>query len=161
MIPYGIKKKLNKMNIKEKLLQTHLEIITDKIDAFQDMISQMASDAQNDAKSSAGDKHETALSMMHLEQEKLSKKVAEAIETRAYLSKIDGSRISDTVGLGSFLRINSIYLYISAALPKLVIDEMSILCISADAPLAVALMGKKLNDTIVFNGSEFLINHLE
>ncbi len=149
------------MNIKEKLLQTHLEIITDKIDAFQEMISQMSLDAQNDAKSSAGDKHETGLSMMHLEQEKLSQKVKEAIETREAISKIDGARSSDTVGLGSFLRINSIYLFISAALPKLVIDDMSILCISTDAPLAQALMGKRLNDTIVFNGSDFLINHLE
>ncbi|WP_430613361.1 hypothetical protein [Flavobacterium sp. JP2137] len=149
------------MNIKEKLLQTHLEIISDKIDAFQEMISQMALDAQNDAKSSAGDKHETGLSMMHLEQEKLSAKVAESIDIRAFLSKIDGSKSSDTIGLGSFVRINSIYLFISAALPKLVIDEMSILCISTDAPLAQALMGKKLNDVIVFNGSDFTINHLE
>ena len=43
------------------------------------MISDLTIDAQNDAKGSAGDKHETALSMMHLEQEKITKKLTEAI----------------------------------------------------------------------------------
>ena len=43
------------------------------------MISDLAQDAQNDAKGSAGDKHETALAMMHIEQEKLNQKLAEIV----------------------------------------------------------------------------------
>jgi hypothetical protein len=36
-------------------------------------------DSKNDAKGSAGDKHETALSMMHIEQEKLNYKLREVV----------------------------------------------------------------------------------
>ena len=56
------------MTFKQKILQHHLVLLQDKIDVYRDMIFGLADDAQNDAKSSAGDKHETALSMMHLEQ---------------------------------------------------------------------------------------------
>jgi hypothetical protein len=41
---------------------------------FRDMIA-LTEDSKNDAKGSAGDKHETALSMMHIEQEKLNYKL--------------------------------------------------------------------------------------
>ena len=39
--------------------------------------------ANEESKSSAGDKHETALSMMHIEQEKLTNKLKEAITQKA------------------------------------------------------------------------------
>jgi hypothetical protein len=46
---------------------------------FRDMIVALTEDSKNDAKGSAGDKHETALSMMHLEQEKLNNKLREVV----------------------------------------------------------------------------------
>ena len=67
------------MTFKQKIKQHHLVLLQDKIDVYQDMISGLSKDAQNDAKSSAGDKHETALSMMHLEQEKLTNKLKETM----------------------------------------------------------------------------------
>ncbi len=71
--------KLLIMTIKQKIKQHHLLLLQDKIDVYQDMIAGLALDAQNDAKGSAGDKHETALSMMHLEQEKITQKLKEAM----------------------------------------------------------------------------------
>ena len=63
------------MLFKQKILQQFQEIINDRVDVFQDMISALTEDSKNDAKGSAGDKHETSLSMMHIEQEKLNKKL--------------------------------------------------------------------------------------
>ena len=61
--------------MKQHILNRYKQLIQDRIDAFQDMILGLTVDAQNDAKGSAGDKHETALAMMHLEQEKLNFKL--------------------------------------------------------------------------------------
>ena len=58
--------------LKHKVLNYYKQQTEDRIDAFRDMIAEFTTDAANDAKGSAGDKHETALSMMHLEQEKLN-----------------------------------------------------------------------------------------
>ena len=68
------------MSHKLKIHQQYLQLVQDKIDVFQDMIAALTEDSKNDAKGSAGDKHETALSMMHIEQEKLTQKLKESIE---------------------------------------------------------------------------------
>jgi hypothetical protein len=61
-----------KMTFKQKKkIYQYYQLVQDRIDIFRDMIAAFE-DSKNDAKGSAGDKHETALSMMHLEQEKLN-----------------------------------------------------------------------------------------
>lgn len=72
------------MNLKEKVYQHYLSLVLEKIKTLQDTIADLTLDAQNDAKGSAGDKHETALSMMHLEQEKLTQKVKEALDQKKH-----------------------------------------------------------------------------
>ena len=58
-----------KMTFKQKIKSHYQKPIVGENKRISFMISDLAQDAQNDAKGSAGDKHETALSMMHLEQE--------------------------------------------------------------------------------------------
>ncbi len=149
------------MSIKEKLLEVHYEMLNGKIDVFQDMIRTMTEDAQNDAKSSAGDKHETTLSKMHIEQENLSNKIREAFAAKEILKRIDPKKKSEIVGFGSLVKINAIYLFVSTALPKVFIDDYSVLAISEDAPLIKMLWGKKIFDEVTYNGSVFRINELE
>jgi hypothetical protein len=66
------------MIFKQKIYQYYLQLVQDRIDVFRDMIA-LTEDSKNDAKGSAGDKHETALSMMHIEQEKLNYKLREVV----------------------------------------------------------------------------------
>lgn len=149
------------MTLKKKLKEICLERLNDKIDAFQSMVDELSVDAQNDAKSSAGDKHETALSMMHLEQENISNKIKENLEIRDIISRIDADKVSEKVEFGSVVKINSVMLFFSAALPKVIVDGQSVLAVSVDAPIAKELLGKKLNDTFIFNNCEFKVNYLE
>ncbi|WP_313805378.1 GreA/GreB family elongation factor [Flavobacterium sp.] len=149
------------MTFKQKILQHHMVLLQDKIDVYRDMISGLADDAQNDAKSSAGDKHETALSMMHLEQEKLSAKLQEAIHFKEILSKIDVSMDSDKVILGSLVKANNLQLFISAALPKITIDGISVLALSPQSPLGSQLIGKEVGDEVEVNGSKFTVEAVQ
>ena len=149
------------MTFKQKIKQHHLVLLQDKIDVYQDMISGLSEGAQNDAKGSAGDKHETALSMMHLEQEKLTNKLKETIVLKEILEKIDDSKNLATIALGSYVTVNSMQLFISAALPKILIDEITILSVSPQSPLGSQLMGKKQHDIVVVNGTTFTIFEVE
>ena len=149
------------MTFKQKIKQHHLVLLQDKIDVYQDMISGLSEDAQNDAKGSAGDKHETALSMMHLEQEKLTNKLKETIVLKEILEKIDDSKNSATIALGSYVTVNSMQLFISAALPKISIEDVTVLSVSLQSPLGSQLMGKKQHDIVVVNGITFTILEVE
>jgi transcription elongation GreA/GreB family factor len=149
------------MTFKQKIKQHHLVLLQDKIDVYQDMISGLSNDAQNDAKGSAGDKHETALSMMHLEQEKLTNKLKETIVLKEILEKIDDSKNLATIALGSYVTVNSMQLFISAALPKISIEDVTVLSVSPQSPLGSQLMGKKHGDNVFVNGTTFTIFEVE
>jgi hypothetical protein len=121
------------------------------------MISALTEDSKNDAKGSAGDKHETALSMMHLEQEKLNYKLKEVLEQKAILDKIDASLTHTNIGLGSLVQANGIYLYLSLALPKITIDQVNIIALSPQSPLGEKLMGNKVGFEFEINSTKYHI----
>lgn len=153
--------RLNKMTLKQQTLLRYKEMLQDRIDVFQDMISGLTIDAQNDAKGSAGDKHETALSMMHLEQEKLNHKLKEILGQKAILDKIDASLTHKKVALGSMVKSNGMLLFISTALPKLSIENKTIFALSPQSPLGSKLMGNEVGFEFDMNGKQYTIEMIE
>ncbi len=145
------------MTFKQKIHQQYSLIVQDKIDAFRDMISALTEDSKNDAKGSAGDKHETALSMMHIEQEKLNRKIQEFLDQKSVLDKIDPSATHNKIALGSVIQANDIYLFMSAALPKITIDGTKIIALSPQSPLGLKLIGQQIGYSFEINGSNYTI----
>lgn len=143
--------------MKQEILQKHQQLLQDKIDVFRDMISGLTEDAQNDAKGSAGDKHETALSMMHIEQEKLNHKLKEILDQKAILDKIDASANHTKIALGSLVQANGMLLFISAALPKITVDDKTIIAVSPKSPLGSKLMGNEVGFEFEINGTKYTI----
>ena len=143
--------------MKQHILHRYKEMLQDRIDVFQDMISGLTIDAQNDAKGSAGDKHETALSMMHLEQEKLNHKLKEILVQKSILDKIDGSQIHKKVTLGSLVQTNGMLLFISTALPKITHENNTIFALSPQSPLGSKLMGNTVGFEFVLNDKPYSI----
>ena len=143
--------------MKHKILQRYHQILQDRIEIFRDMISDLTIDAQNDAKGSAGDKHETALSMMHIEQEKLNHKLKEILDQKTILDKIDASANHTKIALGSLVQANGMLLFISAALPKITIGDKAIIAVSPQSPLGSKLMGNQVGFEFEINTTKFKI----
>ena len=149
------------MTFKQKTHQHYLQLVQDRIDVFKDMILALTEDSKNDAKGSAGDKHETALSMMHIEQEKLNHKLKEVLAQKAVLDKIDSATIAKTIIVGSLVKANGIYLYLSAALPKIAVDGINIIALSPQSPLGNKLMGNEVGFGFEINGTRYVIQNIE
>lgn len=149
------------MTFKQKIKSHYQNLLSEKISELRFMISDLAQDAQNDAKGSAGDKHETALSMMHLEQEKLNQKLAEIIGQKNSVDKIDAEAIHNKVALGSLVQTNEMLFYISAALPKIQLKNKTIIAVSPQSPLGSQLMGKSLGDEVEINNNRFQIKSIK
>ncbi len=124
------------------------------------MVTALAEDSRNDAKGSAGDKHETSLAMMHIEQEKLNRKLAEFYSQLAIVDKIDPTISNPKVAIGSIVVVNSMVVYISAALPKAVIDGKTVIAVSPEAPLGSALLGKTVGSEVEVNKTKFKISEI-
>jgi hypothetical protein len=149
------------MTFKQKIHQQYLQLVQDRIDIFKDMIVALTEDSKNDAKGSAGDKHETALSMMHIEQEKLNHKLKEVLAQKSVLDKIDATTIARTIIVGSLVKANGIYLYLSAALPKIAVEGINVIALSPQSPLGNKLMGNAVGFTFEINGTKYLIQNIE
>ncbi|MGQ7946800.1 hypothetical protein [Flavobacterium sp. WC2509] len=149
------------MTFKQKIYNQYHQLVQDRIDVFKDMIVALTEDSKNDAKGSAGDKHETALSMMHIEQEKLNTKLKEVLTQKAVLDKIDASIVAETIVLGSLVKANGIYLYLSLALPKINVDGVNVIALSPQSPLGNKLMGNKVGFAFEINTTKYTIESVE
>lgn len=148
------------MTFKQKIHAQYLQLIQDKIDVFRDMIANLTEDSKNDAKGSAGDKHETALSMMHIEQEKLNLKLREYMAQKAVLDKIDTASTSTKISLGSLVQANGMWLFIAAALPKITVDGKTVIAVSPQSPLGNALLGNEVGFSFEIHGSTYQIQNV-
>jgi hypothetical protein len=146
--------------MKHQIIQRYTLLLQDRIDVFRDMISGLTEDAQNDAKGSAGDKHETALSMMHLEQEKLNYKLQEILAQKAIIDKIDVAAYHTKIALGSLVQTNGMLLFISAALPKITIENKTIIAVSPQSPLGSKLMGNQVGFLFEINTTKYKIESI-
>ncbi len=125
------------------------------------MISALTEDSKNDAKGSAGDKHETALSMMHIEQEKLNTKLKECLDQKAVFDWIDATQIHKKAALGSLVTTNKLTVYISTALPKTNFQNQNIFAVSPQSLLAEKLLGNQVGFEFDMNGVDYTILKIE
>jgi transcription elongation GreA/GreB family factor len=149
------------MDLKQEIHFRYTQQVQDKIDACTDFIRGLTVDAQNDAKGSAGNKHETALSMMHLEQEKSNQKLLEFYAQKAILTKINPAEKARHVGLGSVVRVNQLLLFMSTALPKIVVEQETVFAISPQSPLGSQIHGKSAGYCFELDGKSYTIHSVE
>jgi transcription elongation GreA/GreB family factor len=108
-------------------------------------------DAENDSKSTAGDKHETGRAMMQIAREQLGKQLLEAEMKRSALSRIEGQLIHERVKEGSIVTTNENIIFIAAPIGKIKFDGKDIFVISAQSPLGKTLLRKGAGENVSFN----------
>ena len=97
---------------------------------------------------------------MHIEQEKLNFKLREILIQKDILNKIDASLNHTKIALGSLVKANGMYLFICAALPKIVTDGKTIIALSPQSPLGSKLMGNSVGFSFEINSSSFIIENV-
>ena len=146
--------------MKQQIIQHYNHYLNDRINSLREIIVDLTEDSLNDAKGSAGDKHETGLAMMHLEQEKLNRKLLEVIDTQNKFLKIDYSLVSNQIILGSLIETNDTYFLMAVALPKIEIEGKPVFGMSPQSPLGELFMGKKESDFVMFNNVKYSIRQV-
>lgn len=136
---------------RKELKQLVLNTLNNQIEVIQNQILSLSEDAQNDAKSSAGDKHETGLAMMHLEQEKLNAKLTEFLDMQQIALKLSEKRTVDKVVLGSIVKTNKAVFYLSVPIQQVNYKNMQVFCVSIHAPLIQHLLNKEVGAEVTFN----------
>lgn len=146
-----------KILFKNELKQFALAIIGQRISAAKEAIGQAQEAANQEEKSSAGDKYETGRAMGHLQKDMFSRQLAENAKELATLHSIQVDTVYPTATAGAYVECPGIAFFIAAGLGKQVKDGQTIYFLSPQAPLASQLANKKAGEIIRFNSTNLPI----
>lgn len=137
-----------------------MNIVDARILELKTILQEAQDAANNETKSSAGDKHETSRAMAQLETEKLTTQLSDALNLKETLSKINTKETTNQIVLGSVVFTNNRNFYVSVSLGKLEIEQEQFFAISPQSPIGKLLLTKKEKDFFSLNGINYLIERI-
>ncbi len=149
------------MTLKQKVHQHYLQMVNDKISLLQKDLADLKESGTNETKSTAGDKHETALAMLQIEQANKRGQLEKAVAQKTVMEKINPAIVAPIVVIGSLVKTDKGYLFLSVALGKMDLEGNTITALSPQSPLGSELMGLKAGDSAVFNNKDYYIETIE
>ncbi len=147
---------------KQTLHQYCLHLAQEQVDNLNAIQAELKDALGSESKSTAGDKHETGRAMIQLEQERAGHQLRQAEELLLALQSINVLLPpADSVQLGSLAITSKGQFYISVGLGKVVLEGVQYFVVSPTAPVAAALIGKRLGDEAQFNGQALTVTSIE
>ena len=131
--------------------------VQQRIDAAQQAMQAAQESANNETKSSAGDKYETGRAMAQEERNRNAVQLQEALKLQAELARIDPEKPCGTVRPGALVLTSLGQFYLSISAGKLLVEGKEYFAVSPAAPMAAALNGKRAGEEALFNGKKILI----
>ncbi|WP_417855934.1 3-oxoacyl-ACP synthase [Xanthomarina gelatinilytica] len=147
----------NNLELKQLLYFQCVEFCNNRLLNIQKTIEEIQESLTSETKSSAGDKHETGRAMLQLEREKAGNQLAETEKLQELLTKIDVTKTSKTVCLGSLVFTTQANYFIAISAVELVIESKKYYAISPNTPIGKMLIGKQVGDLVSFRDQEFKV----
>lgn len=148
------------MTLKQKIYNHYLQVANDKVQLLQKVLADLKESGSNETKSTAGDKHETALAMLQIEQANTRGQLKDALEQKAALEKINPVVSAPIIVNGSLVKTNRGYLFLSIALGKATIEGTAVIALSPQSPLGIKLMGLAVADVAAINNNSYLVESI-
>ena len=146
--------------MKKRVVDFITLLIKDKTQLLKFELDSINKEKNNLKKSSAGDKFETSRALMQTEYDKIDNQLLILKNQLRAIKSISLSDNKKKVGVGSFIKTNKSFYFISIGLGKQIIDNNDIYVISLSSPIGKLLNNKKKGDKIVFNNKEELIENI-
>ena len=145
------------MELKQKLYMQCVQFCNNRLDTIRNSIEEIQESLTSETKSSAGDKHETGRAMLQLEREKAGNQLAETQKLQELLSKIDISKTSKMVSLGSLVFTTQANYFIAISAGEIVVENEKYFAISPNTAIGKLLIGKEVGDVMTFRENEFKV----
>ncbi len=140
------------IELKTYLFNACMDYVEQKIQLSTQAMNEAQEAANNETKSSAGDKYETGRAMMQIERDKHAQKLSEAIELKNILKSISEIEIHTTLKKGSLVFTTMGNFYISIGAGKIRMDDQLFFAVSEQAPIILILKTLKMGESTSFNG---------
>ncbi len=152
------------MNLKNRI-SAHLKSLLDERMEVSMKAMQAAQESANDqSKSSAGDKYETSRSMGQLDRNMHARQYEQARQERTILERLEGISEKTTyerVAVGTLVKTTAGYFFIAVSAGAVLMDKITVLAVSSASPIGQVLMGKQVKDSFLFQGKKKVIEAIE
>jgi transcription elongation GreA/GreB family factor len=149
------------MTLKQKIYNHYLQVINDKVYLLQQVLADLKESGSNETKSTAGDKHETALAMLQIEQANTRGQLKEVIAQKDALQKINLAVTAIKIVNGSLIKTSKGYLFLSVALGKAVVEGNTVTALSPQSPLGAKLIGLAVGEFAEINNTTYTVENIE
>ncbi|WP_254411613.1 transcription elongation factor [Dyadobacter diqingensis] len=118
------------------LLDDRMQVAWEAMEAAQDS-------ANDQSKSSAGDKYETARSMGQLDRNMHARQYEQVRQERVLLERIGETETSSRGAVGALLETTAGWFFISVSLGAVKFDSQTVLAVSSSSPVGLSFLGKE------------------
>jgi transcription elongation GreA/GreB family factor len=149
------------MTMKQSLYDACRESLRERIRLVQNSIQDAQESANEETKSSAGDKYETGRAMAQLEIEKYLLQLTELRKQDQELSRISPSQKDERISPGSLVHTNHGIFFIAVNAGQIDFEGQKVFTISPQAPVSQKMFGLAPKDSFLLNGRAFTILSIE
>jgi len=144
-------------SLKQKLLISCIEYVETSISSAAAAMQDAQNAANDEDKSSAGDKYETGRAMMQIERDQAAMQLDEAMKLKRILNQINANQYHDVVALGSIVITNFFRAFVAVGPPKLNVDGNVYFIVTPMSPLGKVLTGLKAGADFTFNNKQNVV----
>jgi transcription elongation GreA/GreB family factor len=149
--------KEQKLEWKRQLKTACIKILEQRSNTINQAMKEAQEAANNEEKSSAGDKYETSRAMGHLSQEMQSNQLEEAKHELGIINTLNTEVLCEKAGFGALVICKDFTFFIALGLGTTMVNGQKMVLLSPQAPIANLLYHKKAGDSFVFNAKTTLI----
>ncbi|MBK1897565.1 hypothetical protein [Chryseobacterium paridis] len=143
---------------KEEILNIIKTKLSERIQKFENLIAETRA-ANNETKSSMGDKYETSREMVQQEINNLQRQLNETLNQQVLVQKISPEK-SSKVQNGALVKTDKGLFYIAASIGEIVFENQKVMTVSVESPLVKAMFGKKIAEKFMINNNHQTIENI-
>lgn len=144
------------LETKKQLLAECFAIQTRLVETAKEAMKQ-AQESANEEEGSLEENYESFKSQLYMDRDMFARQVEEAINSFNQLRKIDLTKDSETIALGSLVVTDTQKFFISISLGELTVEGKKYFAISTSTPLYKEMGGKRKGETFNFRDKKYKI----
>ena len=143
--------------MKEELLKRVKEKVQLRINEARKAIEAAQSAANEETKSSAGDKYETGRAMAQNDRDMYARQLIEAERDMAVLEGINPEVVTKKIGVGSLVESSMGWMWLATSVGQVKMENRNIMVLSPESPIGAAVLGLEIGDKTDFRGNTIKI----
>lgn len=147
-------------DLKKELHRLCISYVQNRIDTVMQAINAAQQAANEETKSSAGDKYETGRAMMQQDTDRNRAQLTEANKLMVALNQINVDFISEAALPGSLVVTNNGKFYIAISAGTVLLNGEVYFAVSPGSPIGLKLKGQKAGDEFSLNDKRYKIESI-